>query len=320
MNWITLKALNDIYIYGRTPKKATLQGDPTIQFLITGTGELKQSTKEIIAGHDFQAYYEQNHLANYQAYKAFLEQKQLLKPQTRFEEGDIRILMEIDERMQSGELVEIRDQMIEVQESVRGVSLMFYRHEKYLEGKPSLVDATKQLLGIDELAEDFGQQYKYVLECRNPKCIVLCENLNFLKRPARPRAHDIELWYAGGRNVPKLELSDTRGLPIYYSCDWDHDGLDIFRLVKSIIPSIQLLFPTGQPKSINATDHKSLWEFKDKPDQLSGLNTELFTDTQAELIQNLIKTDSWIIEESNDLIKMLAQSFKRAAPLFHQYN
>lgn len=309
MNWITLKALHEIYIDGRTPKKATLEEDATIKFLINGTGELKQTTKEIVAGHDFREYYEQNHLDNYQTYEAFLVQKHLLRPQTRFEEGDIRILMDIDERMQSGELREIRDQIITAQESVRGVSLMFYKHEKYLEAKPSLIDATKQLLGIEELADDFGQQYKYVLECHNPKCIVLCENLDFLKRPARPRAHHIELWYAGGRNVPKLELSDARGLPIYYSCDWDHDGLDIYRLVKDLIPSIQLLFPTGQPRGIKATGHKSLWQFRNNSNLLSGLEVKLFNPKECDLIQKLIEDDMWIIEESNNLIEMIQSTY-----------
>lgn len=308
MNWIALKALHDIYNYGKTLKKATLLEDATFQFLINGTSELKQTTKEILASVEFRAYYEQNHLANYHAYETFLTRNSLLRPQTRLEESDIRILIDIDERMRSGELLGIRDQIISAQESVRGVSRMFYKHEKYLEGKPSLVEATKQLLGIDELANDRDQQYKYVLECHNPKCIVLCENLDFLKRPARPRAHNIELWYAGGRNVAKLEFSGTNGLPIYYSCDWDYDGMDIFRLVKDLIPSIKLLFPTGQPKGIAATEHKSIWEFKNDPNRLSGLEKELFSQKEIALIQELIRTENWIIEESNDLIRMVDQS------------
>ncbi|MDX8554440.1 hypothetical protein MK851_12510 [Tenacibaculum sp. 1B UA] len=37
----------------------------------------------------------------------------------------------------------------------------------------------------------------------------------------------MELWYAGGKNVKKMDYGDTRGLPVYYSCDWDYDGLFI---------------------------------------------------------------------------------------------
>ncbi len=305
MNWVALTSLSQIYHEGRTSKKRSLMTDSLIKYLLNSTQELRDEGDEIAVGTGFREYYEREHLANYIRYRDFLEKHKFIKPQTRFEEADIKILMDIEQRMQTGELLAIRNQIIEAEESQRGVSLMFFKNEKYLKDHDSLIDPVKQLLGIERLADERDQQYKYVLECSNPKCIVLCENIDFLKRPIRPREHNIELWYAGGRNVPKLEFADTRGLPIYYSCDWDHDGLDIFRLVKEIIPTIQLLFPTGEPKGIKATDHKSLWQFKDKPYQLSGIDSELLTNIEATLVQNLIKNDSWIIEESNDLIKMV---------------
>lgn len=305
MNWVVLTSLSHIYFEGRTSKKRSLITDPQIKYLLNSTLELKDEGDEIAAGPGFREYYEREHLANYIRYKEFLKKHTFLKPQTRFEETDIRILMDIEQRMQTGELLAIRNQIIEAEESQRGVSLMFFKNDKYLKDHDSLIDPIKQLLGIDRLADERDQQYKYVLECKKPKCIVLCENIDFLKRPTRPREHHIELWYAGGRNVPKLEFSGTRGLPIYYSCDWDYDGLDIFRLVKSLIPNIQLLFPTGQPRGILATEHKSSWKFRDDLGRLSGLEKELFSVNEISLIQELIRTDTWIIEESNDLIRML---------------
>ena len=56
---------------------------------------------------------------------------------------------------------------------------MFFKNEKYLLGKEALINAVKLLLDIDELADDKDLQYKYVLECNSPKCIVLCENIDF---------------------------------------------------------------------------------------------------------------------------------------------
>jgi len=240
-------------------------------------------------------------LEKYNVYETFLSKNGLLKPQIRFEEKDIQILMDIENRMDTGELIEIRDQIIQAEETVRGVSQMFFKNEKYLEKSQALINAVKQLLHIKELADEKDQQYKYVLECDNPNCIVLCENLDFLKRPTVPRKHNIELWYAGGKNVNKLEFSDTRGLPIYYSCDWDYDGLYvIYPLVKEKIPDIKLLYPDGKPQEIEKTEHKSLWK--------EDFDLQIFEEREQELIRELKSNKQWIVEESNSLVKML-QSF-----------
>jgi hypothetical protein len=125
-----------------------------------------------------------------------------------------------------------------------------------------------------------------------------------LTKPNKPRKHHIELWYAGGKNVAKLQYSQTRDLPIYYSCDWDYDGLFIiYPLVKQKIPNIKLLMPNGSPKGIIETEHKSLWQNKTKRDELT--NSNIFTAQELALINPLIARDQWIIEESNDLLTML---------------
>lgn len=122
---------------------------------------------------------------------------------------------------------------------------------------------------------------------------------DFLKRPILARANNIELWYAGGKNVNKLDFSDPRGLPIYYSCDWDFDGLFIiYPLVKEKIPTIQLLTPNGTPRDIDETEHNSKWMIK-------GRNIDsLLTSKQQKIINELIQNNQWIIEESNDVTKI----------------
>ncbi|HMU04688.1 MAG TPA: hypothetical protein PJ990_13740, partial [Saprospiraceae bacterium] len=204
------------------------------------------------------------------------------------------------EDMETGNLLPLRGQIIKKEATVRIVSLMFFKNEKYLLGKEALIYAVKTLLQIEELADDKDLQYKYVLECNNPKCIVLCENIDFLKRPTLARANNIELWFAGGKNVNKLDFSDPRGLPIYYSCDWDFDGLFIiYPLVKQKIPEIQLLTPNGSPKSIEETEHNSKWKnIKDKNIDF------LLTPKQLSLVKELIQNNQWIIEESNDIEKI----------------
>jgi hypothetical protein len=256
--------------------------------------------RTILALDKYKPIYERDYLEQFTTYDKFLSDNNLLKPQTQYEEADIKILMKIQAMKEDGVLEELRSQIIASDTSLRNISLMFFKNEKYLDNKESLVAALKQILEVKEFSNEKDQQYIYKLECHNPVGIVLCENLDFLTKPAKPRKHGIELWYVGGKNVGKLDYSQTRGLPIYYSCDWDYDGLFIiYPLVKEKIPTIKLLIPNGSPKGINETGHASKWP--------SGLNVSAVfnNDDNAPIIRELIQNEQWIIEESNDLLKML---------------
>lgn len=300
MNWIELKALNNLYINGEVKLNDTLSKSGEINYLMNSLRILDRSHNRLFTLDGFISIYEKEYLKKYNIYDAFLSEYGLLKPQLRFEESDIQILIGIKEDMNNGNLEPLREQIIKNEATVRIVSLMFFKNEKYLLGKEALINAVKLFLEIEELADDKDQQYKYVLECNDPKCIVLCENVDFLKRPTLARTNNIELWYAGGKNINKLAFSDTRGLPIYYSCDWDYDGLFIiYPLVKEKIPMIQLLTPNGYPKGIDETEHNSKWTIKDR-----NINF-LLTSIQQNIMNNLIRDNQWIIEESNNLIKMI---------------
>ena len=307
MNWIVLTSLRTIYENNKVHIKSALDDDPHIQHILTQTHELQRFSGFYHKSHGFDEYYEKNHQENYDAYVTFLGRNKLLKSQLRLKEDDIRILMNIEEGMESGDLQELRDQIIDSEETVRGVSRMFFKNEKYLLASPSLTNAVKQLLKVEKLADEKDQQYKYVLECDNPRVIVLCENIDFLKRPTIPRKHNIELWYAGGKNIAKLDYTDTRGLPIYYSGDWDYDGLKIFEAVKRKIPEIKILFPNGAPIGIKVTEHKSVWRHDS---ELSGIQKNLFNEKGQQLIALLIKNNEWIMEESNNLLDLVAESQK----------
>ncbi len=308
MNWVVLKALHEIYEQGETAKRKSLLEDSKIIFLLRQTHELREGVKTILKGEGFEEYYQTNHLQNYLAYYGFLENAGLMKSQLRFQEADIKVLMELKAGMESGDLIPIRNEIIVAEETVRGVSQMFFRNEKHLEKYDSLVSAVKSILCIPELANDRDQQYKYVLQSHQPKKIVLCENLDFLKRPSRPRKSQIELWYAGGKNIDKLNYIGEINLPIFYSCDWDHDGLLIYQAVKKKIPAIQLLYPNGKKKSIVQTEHDSIWRFAYEPHLLSGLDSSLYTDKEKTLITELIANNEWVMEETNDLIEMVNQA------------
>jgi len=304
MNWIEFKALNNLYRNKEIKVGSTVSQSGEFNYLINSLRVLDRSHDKVYTLDGFERTYENDYQKRYDMYEAFLSENDFLKPQTRFEESDIERLIDLKQGMESGELLPIRDEIRKNEETVRGVSLMFFKNEKYLIGKESLINAVKQILEIDVLADEKDQQYKYVLECNDPKSIVLCENIDFLKRPSFPRANNIELWYAGGKNLSKLDFSDSRGLPIYYSGDWDYDGLCIiYPLVKEKIPKIRLLTPNGSPKGISETDHKSYWN--GYPSKLDSL----LDDSQKTILNGLIEKDQWIIEESNDFKLFLEQIY-----------
>ncbi len=300
MNWIELRALNELYEYGQVKINNTLSNSREIKYLESTLRVIDKTHNRIIALEGYQVHYEKHYASKFRRYENFLSETGLMKPQLRFEEHDIQRLIEIQAWKNEGVLDELRKQIIQSNESMRGVSQMFFKNEKYLEGKPSLVAALKGILEVDSFANEKDQQYIYKLECHNPRAIVLCENLDFLTKPVKPRQHGIELWYAGGKNVAKLAYADRRGLPIYYSADWDYDGIFIiYKLVVEKIPEIRLLTPNGSPRGLVETEHKSVW--KNENDELG----HLLSPEQRCLLDDLIIHEKWIMEESNDLITML---------------
>lgn len=308
MNWIELKALHDLHLYKAVPKNQTLADSGEINYLVNSLAVLEETKRKLVASDGFEAVYQKQYSQRYGTYRSFLESHNLLKPQSRYELKDLDILMNIQSLMDSGTLDELRQQIIDADESLRGVSNMFFKNEKYLLNKPSLVDALKQILQIDHFSVEKDQQYMYRLECSEPRVIVLCENLDFLTKPNKPRKYGIELWYAGGKNIQKLNYADTRGLPIFYSCDWDFDGLTIYSWVRKIIPQIKLLYPSIAARNIVDTEHDSHWQELSDPDLLSGLPSGLFTTEQQALLRTLIQQNCWVIEEANDLLAMLTEA------------
>ena len=304
MNWTVLKTLDKLYHQEAVSINQTLKESGEVAYLIDPFQLIQEQGKYLVAQDGFAAFYEKHYKSNFEKYQLFLSANNLLKSQTRFEEKDIQTLIKIKTDRDAGNLDPLRAQLIEYDESVRGVSQMFFINDKYLDNRPSVVDALKVILDISHFSNEKDQQYMYRLECDEPQRIVLCENLDFLTKPNKPRKHHIELWYAGGKNVAKLHYSQTRDLPIYYSCDWDYDGLFIiYPMVKQKIPNIKLLMPNGSPKGIIETEHKSLWQNEGKRNELVGNMT--FNAEEIRLIDTLIAQDQWIIEESNDLVSML---------------
>ncbi len=247
----------------------------------------------------FKEEYEKEHLVNFRYYQNFLTENNVLLDQSNYSETDIRTLIFIKEK---------KDDILNQQYSRKKFSALFFKEEgaKHLDENEGLETAVLKILELEKFPgkDPKDQQYKFVIDCTNPKLIVLCENIDFLLLPWVARENNIELWYAGGNNIEKLDHLPPIHLPIFYSCDWDYDGLKIYERIKNKIPQINLLFPSAvnDSKSVKSGSHKSDWKY-DKP--FSNLNTSLFTQQAIDYINGLIKKKHWVEEESNDLMKML---------------
>lgn len=307
MKWNVLKDMQLLYEYGKIKRKPSFVNDSYINHLIHSTKELCALRKEVIIPENstFRQTYEKLYLEKFISYKTFLENNELEKPQTRFEHTDIEQLIDIKAQMDSGSLKLLREQILKANETVRGISFMFFKNEKYLDDKKALIEAIEKILQVSELPSGKDKQYLYVVPCKAAKAILLCENLYFLRVPERVKNYNVELWFAGGYNINMLENVDTRNLPIYYSCDWDYDGLKIFNIVKTKVPQIEILFPNANPVSIIKSEHNSHWRNAQMPETLSDLNKDLFNIQEKQLIQKLISSNSWIVEESNNIAEMI---------------
>jgi hypothetical protein len=307
MKWNVLKDMQKLYECGKIKRKPSFITDTYTNHLIYSTKELCALRKEVVIPENstFRQTYEKLYLEKFINYKTFLENNELEKPQTRFEHTDIEQLIDIKSQMDSGSLTLLREQILRANETVRGISFMFFKNEKYLDDKKALIEAIEKILQVPELPSGKDKQYLYVVPCKSAEAILLCENLYFLRVPERVKNYSIELWFAGGYNINMLENVDTRNLPIYYSCDWDYDGLKIFELVKARVPGIELLFPNANPANIIKSEHNSHWKKAHEPETLSDLNKDLFDIQEKQLIQQLISDNSWIVEESNDIAEMI---------------
>lgn len=305
MNWIVLKSLNELYLHNETKAKVSVIKDNTVQFLLNSTGQLTELKKviKVVQGTGYKTTYEKNYKNDFKKVCKLLDKYNLDDRHIRFEIKDFKVLIDIDKQLELNQLDTLRTQIIEAKECIRGVSQMFFVNDKYLDKKEKLVSVLETVLNVPPLPSGKDRQYIYVIPCEKPTKIILCENLHFLKIPELVRPHNIELWYAGGYNVKMLDYIDLKGLPIYYSGDWDNDGLKIYKLVKEKIPQIVLMLPNGNHRSIIETEHKSIWKNKGK--EFLNEPEFIFNSVHKKLIEKLVKNNEWIIEESNNLIQML---------------
>jgi 5S rRNA maturation endonuclease (ribonuclease M5) len=305
ITWKELKALNDIFTKGKSSAK--IQDHAYIKHIIETKDYFEHpegNNKILLTTNDFDLFFKKTFLKPFNATKEFLESEEIeTSAKKNFTLDDIKTLMLVAENRQelSSKLTNIED-----------FSSKIFESSKYLKGKTSVRNAVCKILGIDEFPlERKDHQWRLVIDNRNPKAIILCENKSFLRQPWIAKENQIKLWYVGGNNIKQIDDIDEIELsrPIFYSCDWDLAGLQIYSRIKKKLKErkteIKVLYPNHPHKEIptKTLGHKSYWNTKN----LSGLIKDDFNQIEVELINKLIKKDKWIEEESTDLEMMISE-------------
>ena len=306
VTWKELKALDDLYRFKKT--KANIQEHPYIKFLLDDMDILDRkidNIKIIIATDDFEKFYDDVFKIQYEEAKNFLLKNGIeTNAKKNFTLEDVKTLMLIAENK-----MELKNNPTTIED----FSNEFFNTSKYLKNKISIKNAVFKILDIIEFPFDKKEnQWRLVVDHPNPKAIVLCENKSFMKQPWIAKNTEVKMWYVGGNNIKVLDDIDEKELvkPIYYSCDWDLAGLQIYTRIKVKLrerkSDIILLYPNEPHKKIKThiDYHKSHWELSK---DTSGLSKNLFTSKELTLINDLIQNQMWIEEESFNLEKMIKQ-------------
>ncbi|MCW3117212.1 MAG: hypothetical protein JWM28_1294 [Chitinophagaceae bacterium] len=298
IGWPQLKALQEVFETGKT--RATLFTYPYLDQLRSEKRLLryKSGNRQIIESVEgFDNFYRETFLTAYERYTSFFERTRVKADGRRpYSLYDLETLI----------FIENNKAILQPQLTTeRFFSSQLFRGSKYLENNQSVLKAVLQILEINAFpkSDPKDQQWRLVIDCPDPRCIVLCENLANLKVPDAAIELNTELWYVGGNNTRILEnLSPSHlTLPIYYLCDWDYDGLRIYSTIKKIISekgnNLILLHPQElTPRlAVDSPYHNSDWKYH-LP--FSGLNEVDFNLKERESIRELIRSKQWIEEES----------------------
>lgn len=307
LTWRHLKALHQLYTVNRTDAKIA-DNSYIANVLIAQKKLLKPKSGNVKiteAASKFKSFYEENFQQDYDRYSQFLQNLGLEDDARRkYTEEDIQTLIFISD---------YKWELAKNLTTIRTFSSQLFKGHcsKYLENKSGLKKAVCTILGITDFPEKDPKklQWKLVVDCINPKAIILCENIAHLKNPWKVREANIELWYVGGNNIGIIDFisSDKLQKPIYYSCDWDFHGLSIYSRIKEKLNQKSTVIKILDPYTLDTTipvksdHHKSSWNFN-LP--LSGLSLADFQENQISIIQLLIKEDKWIEEESMDILHL----------------
>lgn len=305
LTWRTLTAMYSLFVGNKIP---TIMNNYKFRNLISRKLVQYQpgNYNYMIKGEKYDEYFIKRYLDDYLNFSLFLKSVQPdINGRQTYTVNDIRSLQFIADN---------REQIRTSLTTRRTFSEEFFEHggSKHLDTYKSLDKLVLSILGVENypLEDPKLHQWRFVVDVGEPRCIVLCENLNFLKMPRVAREQNIELWYVGGNNTKGAYFinDDKLDKPLFYSCDWDYNGLAIYIRLKCILKkkgcNIQLLYPSEPIRKypVDMKKHKSKWK---STLPFSGLEQSFFSPREIHLINELIDTNKWVEEETNNLVMML---------------
>jgi hypothetical protein len=309
ITWRQLKGLHQLYVGKQTTIK--LMTNVFVKNILHKRLNILQhkdgNLNIIVKNNGFDAYFQEHLLDQYNYYSEFFENAGIeISAKRTYSQDILETLILIHKNRKT-----LRKNL----STPHIFSSNFFkdRDSKFLDSKPRLKDDILMILGVEKFPRESpkDQQYRLVVDCLDPKYILLCENIDFLKDPFEFRKNHIELWYLGGNNTKKLyEVPvDKIRFPMYYVCDWDFHGLDIYSRIKKIITekdkSISLIIPPNPLlKPIKSGKHYSEW----KNGSLSTLDADAFTDEETQLIEQLITKNKWVEEQTISPIPLIIKA------------
>jgi hypothetical protein len=219
---------------------------------------------------------------------AFIEKFSFDYLENHYSVGEIETLIKIENE---------REKILESDNALTNILAIYFDSSKYKTTNSNLAKAIKTILGIDIFPEEIkDQQFTSILYPKEKtRFIVLCENIN---RLIIKRHQFIEFWYAGGKNIKQLEFIPKPQYPIFYLCDWDFDGLNIYIKIKQkYLPTLTLFIPTNHETLMieqeKVKKHRSKWK--------NNNSFQYLIDNEKNLVENLFNTKS-IIEEQKIML------------------
>jgi hypothetical protein len=273
MKWSAIKQLHSLYKSGETDKSLLKSSIGKRLFEMDIISEPKKTLVFKKVGYD--SIYETKYKSDYNSTFQLIEKYDLYN--TNFSIDEYKALKDIVNANISDTL------------TLKEIASIYFKGSKSIRKDTKLHQAILNILEVDYLAEDeHDQQYLTVLHCKSkkPLRILLCENKNLL---TKKRLKTTELWYAGGKNINKLKFVNIPDIPIYYLCDWDNDGIEIYYKIKQIYKQLNLIIP-NKPIKYKSTKEHLEWKVDIKEGLLSNEAVELLTE--------LTEKKKWIEEES----------------------
>ncbi|WP_339652691.1 hypothetical protein [uncultured Maribacter sp.] len=312
IEWRYLKGLYKLYKEERVRNK--LMGSPFIKNILYKRLHIisfKKGNMDIIeAKPRFKTYFEEELLEQYNYYADFFENSGIENSaRKKYDRYELETLMFIYRHQE-----ELKKNLTTIR--IFSSNIFQQKDSKFLENRSGLLKEVKFLLQIEEFPDEGPKenQWRFVIDCLSPEAVLLCENLDYLKAYWKFTKENIELWYVGGNNTKKLKRLSKRylTLPIYYVCDWDYHGLQIFQGVcdilkdKGVFPKL-LVPPNPLFKPIDSGKHKSQWPRKD----FAGLDRTYYSVEAISLISDLIAQNKWVEEQTIDSIQIIKSWAKK---------